>query len=64
MAHLTFLADHIFTPAEDRRISTKYLAGKTYGNVRRAAADQAIALGKAVEVPTPRRRRRKPEADK
>lgn len=56
MAHLYFTADHIFTPPEDRRVSIKYRAGCAYKNVRRAAADEAIALKKAKELPTPSRR--------
>jgi hypothetical protein len=55
MAHVKFLADYIFTPDEDRRTSRKYLAGWR-GLVRRQCADKAIAAGKAVAVPAPRRK--------
>lgn len=46
MAHVRFLTDYIFTPAEDRRISVKYRAGWS-GAVRRQCADGAIAAGAA-----------------
>ena len=58
MARIAFVEDYIFTPPEDRRVSIKYLAGKTYDNVRRVCADAVIESQKGFEVKVPSRRRK------
>lgn len=55
MAKVTFTERFDYRPAPNVWIT--YPAGATREDVRREAADQAIAVGKAVEHKTPRRRR-------
>jgi hypothetical protein len=55
VATVRFYVDHIFTPPEDRRVSVKYLGGKTYPGVRRACADDVVAKGKGEIIETPPR---------
>lgn len=50
-----FIADHCFTPTEDRRVSILYKRG-WIGSVRKQCADEAIALKRAVRTSAPRRK--------
>ena len=58
-----FLADYIFTPDEDRRVSVKYRA-RWQGRVRAQCAQKAIAAGaaEAVAPPAPAKRERRSRA--
>jgi hypothetical protein len=47
MARVRFLADHDYRPT--RRVTIAYKAGFV-GTVKRDCADQAVALGKAVDL--------------
>ncbi len=58
MAKVTFTQRFDYRPQPDTWIT--YEAGRTYDNVRRAAADQAIAEGRATEDKAVRRRKLKP----
>lgn len=51
-----FLHNHCFTPAEDTRVSILYKAGWA-GNVRKACAEEAMRIGRAVRTSAPRRPR-------
>lgn len=60
MAKVTFTERFDYRPSPNVWIT--YRAGETREDVRREAADQAIAEGKAVEVKAPRRRKPKAES--
>jgi hypothetical protein len=47
MARVRFIADHDYRPT--RRVTVAYKAGYS-GTVKRDCADQAVALGKAVDL--------------
>lgn len=52
---LRFLADHSYTPPEERRMSVAYKQGCAY-SVKQAWAEAMIARGVATRIPTPRRK--------
>jgi len=54
MARVKFTDEFNYTPSEDRRVSILYKAGITYSNVRKEAADQAVALKRGAILPTDR----------
>ena len=69
MATIRMITDRIFTEPTQRRGSVKYLAGRTYRNVKKDWAEEMINLGQAnaVDAPpaparSPRRRAKRPAA--
>lgn len=54
MARVRFTRDYTYTPAQDRRTSTKYRAGYE-GTVKRECAEAAKAAGAAEEIDVPPR---------
>lgn len=56
MVWVTFTADFDFSPPEAPLTTIAYLVGQTLP-VRRGCADQAVALERAAEIPTPSRAR-------
>lgn len=46
MPTVKFMQDFIYVPPENRRTAVKYLADRTYPNVRREAAAAAVDAGK------------------
>jgi hypothetical protein len=67
MPRLIFVRDYIYTPTEERRVSTKFKAGPREVLVNSDCAGKAITAGAAIwpkssqpaPVVVPRRRRRK-----
>ena len=59
MARVFFTKDFTYKPKPN--VAIAYRADNEYPNVRREAADQAIAAGAAVERTTSRRRKAKSE---
>lgn len=58
MAKVSFFENFDFYPLwPSKSVLIAYKAGQTYENVRREAADQAVAAGLAREDKGPRRRR-------
>lgn len=55
MARVTFIADYIYTPSGERRVSVKYKAGWT-GTVKHECAVAAIEAGAAKAERKPRRK--------
>jgi len=53
MPWVHFTAEHYFTPAKDRRVTTHYKAGRVR-NVVHECARQAIEAGKARRVKPPK----------
>jgi hypothetical protein len=53
MPWVHFTADHYFTPAKNRRVTTHYKAGRVR-NVVQECALQALAADKALRVKAPR----------
>lgn len=56
--HIRFTADHDYTPTGDQRITIAYKAGMEE-TVRRECGDEAVRLGRAVEIAPPKRRKAK-----
>ncbi len=69
MPRLIFVADYIYTPTLERRVSTKFKASPNARLVNQDCADKAIAAGRArladasaARTAAPRRRTRKSPA--
>lgn len=51
---VTFKRNYFYTPAAERRLTIRFLAGVTY-TVKRECGEAAIATGDAVKAPAARR---------